>query len=366
MSLSTLSLAARLRLMALAVTLALLGLSAYTGFAFHASALEMRLSATRAVVQQSLTIAQHWQSQEAAGSLSRHQAQQRAIEEIRAIRYDGKEYVWVNDMTARMVAHPIKPELEGQDLSQSKDPSGKRLFVAFVETVQREGAGYVDYLWPKPGAQDPVPKRSYVAGFAPWGWVLGSGVYVDEVRAAALRFAMASLATALVLGALVLGFAQLMARDLQRRMKGALHVLQAMASGDLAQPVTAGRPDEIGRLLQAMEAMRGGLGRMVAQVRRGSDGIGSACAQIASGNADLANRTELTAGRLQDSAASMNELAGGVHASADSAASAHTLAAGAADVAQRGGEVVHRVVATMDEIHAGSRRIAEITGVIDG
>jgi methyl-accepting chemotaxis protein len=366
MSRFALTLAARLRLMALAVTLALLGLSAYTGLAFHDSALEMRLGATRAVVQQSLSIAQHWQQQESAGRLPRAQAQQRAIEEIRAIRYDGKEYVWINDMTPRMVAHPIKPELEGQDLSQNKDASGKHLFMEFVHTVQRDGAGYVDYLWPKPGAQEPVPKRSYVAGFAPWGWVLGSGVYVDEVRAAALRFAMASLATAVVLGVLVLVFAQLMARGLQRRMQGALQVLQGMAAGDLAQPVVVGRSDEIGRLLQAMEDMRGGLGRMVFQVRRGSDGIGSACAQIASGNADLANRTELTASRLQHSASSMHELANGVHASADSAASAHSLAASAADVAQRGGDVVHRVVATMDDIHAGSRRIAEITGTIDG
>jgi methyl-accepting chemotaxis protein len=101
-------------------------------------------------------------------------------------------------------------------------------------------------------------------------------------------------------------------------------------------------------------------------VRRGSDGIGSACAQIASGNSDLSQRTEQTAGRLQQSAAHMQELAGGVQASAESAASAHTLASDAVDAAQRGGEVVHRVVSTMDEIQAGSRRIAEITGTIDG
>ncbi|NML14847.1 methyl-accepting chemotaxis protein [Azohydromonas caseinilytica] len=366
MSKVVLSLAARLRLMALAVTLALLGLGAYTGVAFHDAALDLRLGATRAVVQQSLSIAQRWQEQEATGKVSRAQAQQHAMDEIRAIRYDGKEYVWINDMVARMVAHPIKPELEGKDMSQTQDPDGKRLFMEFVETVKRNGSGYVDYLWPKPGEQANSPKRSYVAGFAPWNWVIGSGVYTDEVRAAAWRFAAVSLATALVVGLVVLAFVQRMANGLQRRLDNAQQALQAIAGGDLTRPVSAGRADEIGRLLQALERMRQDLGRMVAQVRAGSDGIGGACAQIASGNADLASRTEQAASELQRSAASMQQLAGGVQASAESATSAHALAAGAADVAQRGGEVVHRVVATMDEIQAGSRRIAEITGTIDG
>jgi len=366
MSNSALSIASRLRLMALAVTLALLALAGYTGIAFHDSALEMRLSATRAVVAQSLAIAQRWQAQEAGGQLTRAQAQEKAMAEIRAIRYDGKEYVWINDMGPRMVAHPVKPELDGQDLSQQKDSTGKRLFVEFVETVRRDGAGYVDYQWPKPGAQENSPKRSYVAGFAPWGWVVGSGVYVDEVRAAAIRFATVSLATAVAVGVLVLLFVQRMASQLQRRLRGAQETLQAMAGGDLARPVQPGRGDEIGRLLQSLEAMRGQLGRMVAQVRSGSDGIGGACTQIAGGNADLAHRTEQTAGQLQQSAAHMHQLADGVQASAESAASAHTLATGAVDAAQRGGEVVNRVVTTMDEIQAGSRRIAEITGTIDG
>ncbi|WP_029001118.1 methyl-accepting chemotaxis protein [Azohydromonas australica] len=363
---SALSIASRLRLMALAVTLALLALAGYTGLSFHESALEMRLGATRAVVQQSLAIAQRWQAQEAGGQLTRAQAQEKAIGEIRAIRYDGKEYVWINDTGLRMVAHPIKPELENKDLSQLKDAAGKLFFAEMVDTVKRDGSGYVDYQWPKPGAQESSPKRSYVAGFAPWGWVVGSGVYVDEVRAAAIRFATVSLATAVAVGALVLLFVQRMASQLQRRLRGAQETLQAMASGDLARPVQAGRGDEIGRLLQSLEAMRGQLGRMVAQVRSGSDGIGGACSQIAGGNADLAHRTEETAGQLQQSAAHMHQLAGGVQASAESAASAHTLASGAVNAAQRGGEVVSRVVATMDEIQTGSRRIAEITGTIDG
>ena len=81
-----------------------------------------------------------------------------------------------------MVMHPYKPELEGKDLSDNKDPKGKRIFVEFVDTVKKQKAGFVDYMWPKPEVREPVPKISYVVGFDPWGWVIGSGIYVDDVN----------------------------------------------------------------------------------------------------------------------------------------------------------------------------------------
>ena len=102
---------------------------------------------------------------------------------IANLRYQKDDYFWINDLHARMVMHPIRPDLNGKDLTAFKDPNGKALFVAFVDVVKAKGAGYVDYLWPKPGAADPVPKVSYVQGFAPWGWLIGSGIYVDDVEA---------------------------------------------------------------------------------------------------------------------------------------------------------------------------------------
>jgi methyl-accepting chemotaxis protein len=363
---STLSLTNRLRLMALFVTLAILGLAAYNGMAFYQAALDTRLSATRAVVEQSLAIAQRYQAQEKSGQLPAAEAQAKAIAEIRAIRYEGKEYVWINDMAPRMIAHPIKPELDGKDLSDMKDPNGKKLFVEFVDTVKRNGSGHVDYLWPKPGSKDPEPKRSYVAGFAPWGWVIGSGVYVDEVRAAAVRFASISLAIGLVVGGLVLGMVQWLAGSMRRRLREAEAALQGIAAGNLTLKVDAGRLDEVGRLIQAVERTRHELGSLVSQVRQSTDSIATASGQIAQGNADLSSRTEQTASSLQQTASSMEQLTGTVRQTADSANTANQLASSAAQVARRGGEVVGQVVSTMDEINASSRKIADIIGVIDG
>jgi methyl-accepting chemotaxis protein len=107
------------------------------------------------------------QARERSGELSREQAQQLARETVAGMRYGGNEYFWINDMHPRVVMHPIKPELDGQDVSGTKDPNGKALFVAFVETVRRDGAGFVEYQWPRPGSSQPVDKLSYVKGLSP-------------------------------------------------------------------------------------------------------------------------------------------------------------------------------------------------------
>ena len=124
--------------------------------------------------------------QERKGLLSRDEAQQLAKNHIRGLRYgqDLKDYFWINDRHPRMVMHPYRPDLEGQDISTFADPAGKLLFVACVEMVRQNGAGFVDYQWQ--WMDDPtriVPKISYVMGFEPWGWILGSGIYVEDVHA---------------------------------------------------------------------------------------------------------------------------------------------------------------------------------------
>ena len=101
---------------------------------------------------------------------------------MKGLHYDGQEYFWIQDAQLRMVVHP-KADLIGQDLSGIADPTGKHLFVEVADQVKRTGAGFVPYMWPKPGADQPVEKISYVRGFEPWGWVIGSGVYTDDTLA---------------------------------------------------------------------------------------------------------------------------------------------------------------------------------------
>lgn len=153
--------------------------------AFERSLLERKREMIRELTNSAWSILASYEREIQAGLLSRAEAQQAAAERIRQLRYgpEGKDYFWLQDLTPRMIMHPYVPELEGRDLSSYEDERGARIFVEFAETVRRAGAGYVDYYWQ--WKDDPtltVPKESYVRGFEPWGWIIGTGLYTEDVR----------------------------------------------------------------------------------------------------------------------------------------------------------------------------------------
>ncbi|WP_024954925.1 cache domain-containing protein [Sulfurospirillum arcachonense] len=109
--------------------------------------------------------------------------QKKAKNVIAKLRYDnGKGYFWINDFKPNMIMHPIKPSLNGKDLSKSKDPTGKFLFNEMIKVASEKGKGVVNYMWPKPGFEKPQQKISYVEAFKEWGWIVGTGVYADDIE----------------------------------------------------------------------------------------------------------------------------------------------------------------------------------------
>jgi methyl-accepting chemotaxis protein len=158
----------------------------------------------------------------------------------------------------------------------------------------------------------------------------------------------------------------LITRSVVQPLRLAVEASRRVAEGDLASPITSTHRDEAGDLLRSLGTMQQALRRLVGEVRATTNGIGTASAEIASGNADLSVRTELTASSLQQTSSSMAQLTGTVNQTADSARIAHQLAGSASEVARRGGAAVSQVVATMAEISGDSNRIADIIGTIDG
>ncbi|MFB9952664.1 methyl-accepting chemotaxis protein [Rhizobium puerariae] len=205
-----------------------------------------------------LTVLKKYQALEASGSMTRDQAQAEAKAVISVMRYgNGTGYFWINDMTPRMVMHPIKPEMNGKDLSGDKDPNGKLLFVEFANTVKAQGKGFVDYYWPKPGFEEPVEKYSHVAGFEPWGWIVGTGVYVDDLHAM-FRSNAINFASIFGVGALVLiGGAAFVVRSVTGPIGRVKQVLQSIAAGEtgVAVPCTEER-NEIGDIARALVVLR--------------------------------------------------------------------------------------------------------------
>ncbi|MBW8844663.1 MAG: Cache 3/Cache 2 fusion domain-containing protein [Burkholderiales bacterium] len=173
---------------------------------------------------------------------------------------------------------------------------------------------------------------------------------------------------ALALTAVGLGFGLMwmMRRWVAQPLASLQRAVGAIADGDLSQPVSSNRNDEIGSLIQDTEGMRQRLAATIGTVRNSVDSIGTASTEIATGNLDLSQRTEQTASNLQNAASSMAELTGTVRQTADSARTANQLVQSAVSAATRGGEVVGQVVTTMDEINVASKKISDIIGTIDG
>ncbi|HEY9074964.1 MAG TPA: DUF294 nucleotidyltransferase-like domain-containing protein [Anaerolineaceae bacterium] len=147
-----------------------------------------------------------YERDERSGALTRTQAQEMAISRIAALRYgrEGKDYFWLQDMQPRIIMHPYRTDLNGQDVSNFTDPRGVRIFVAFADLVRRQNEGYIEYVWQwKDDPERLEPKESYVKGFQPWGWIIGTGLYIDDVNAEIARIERSLVLTSLGISAIV-------------------------------------------------------------------------------------------------------------------------------------------------------------------
>jgi len=320
--------------------------------------------------QMAASIAKEYGALAASHALSEEEAKKGALARIQALRYGETGYLVVFD-GEQVLMHPIKAALVGSKIAATRDPEGRQVYFDAIAATQagKDGGGYTEYLWAKPGAQQPVPKLTYTLAYKPWGWNIMTGLYIDDVNHAFYVKLGESALWLAVIGVALSVVVVLLTRNVERALGGdpayAAEVAQRIAGGDLGTEVTV-RPGDDASLMAAMKAMRDALAGIVTQVRSGTDLIATASSQIASGNLDLSSRTEEQASSLEETAASMEELTSTVKQSAENARQASALAESAAGVAGRGGEVVARVVDTMEDIKAASSKIVDIIGVIDG
>jgi len=178
---------------------------------FSTALLDRKRDAIRELANAAWSILAHYELQERTGAMTRTEAQGMARDRVGSLRYgpEGKDYFWLQDMHPRMVMHPYRRDLDGKDLSDFRDRAGHLIFLEFAALVRDHDEGYISYVWQwKDDPSRLAPKESYVKGFAPWGWIIGTGVYTEDVaretRAAMLGVVRVSLAVTLLVGLLLL------------------------------------------------------------------------------------------------------------------------------------------------------------------
>lgn len=152
---------------------------------FEMGLMDQKKEMIRELTNSAWSILAEFDQENKQDSMGLHEAQQAAIERIKNLRYgeEAKDYFWITDMYPRMIMHPYRPEMNGEDLTTYRDPKGKKLFVESVNKVKEQGSGYIDYMWQwKDDSLKIVPKLSYVKGFEPWGWIIGTGIYLEDVK----------------------------------------------------------------------------------------------------------------------------------------------------------------------------------------
>jgi methyl-accepting chemotaxis protein len=221
---------------------------------------QARRDQLRSVIDTAYGVVERQYKDAQEGRASVQDAQERAKAALRMVRYNKNDYIFVLDDALKTIVQGARPETEGSDQSKVTDPTGKYFGVELVKIGREQGSGYVDYWYAKPGANlnDASPKTSYVRRFEPWGWSIGTGVYIDDVAAQVRQTTMLAAGIGAVLLLVIGGIAMIVVRGLTRRL-GALSIaMTALSAGrtDTVLPETKGN-DEIDAMTKAVAVFRG-------------------------------------------------------------------------------------------------------------
>lgn len=311
-------------------------------------------------------------------SLSDAQKREHAAEILRAIRFEGSNYIFAYQYDGLNVVTAPMPEREGTNMIGTQAPDGAYIISDLID-VARQGGGYYSYPWEYPGTNSIEPKYSYAVSVPEFDWMLGAGVYVTDIEAAmagaearAAEELRRSIFNSIMLGILIFAAVAgvsiwLVRRTVNpiRRTADAMREI-ALGRGDLTRRLSVESRDEIGELANQFNAFASRMQDTLRDVRSRTRSVYQAADDIAQGSDELATRTEQAAANLQETSASMEEITATVNHSTESAEQANQLVQTTASVAREGETAMKSVERTMSDIDTSASRISEIITLIDG
>lgn len=354
---------------------------------------------TRHLVEAAYGVLEYWYAKQRSGLIDEATAKQEAATAIKALRYEGKEYFWLNDFSTpvpKMVMHPTVPALDGKVLDAEKfncatsmqagidgpviNTNGKNnLFVAFNEVADRAGSGYVTYDWPKPvtgggTTKELFPKMSFVKKFEGWNWVIGSGIYIDDIGDAVTARLLQDMAIAGGIAVLLLGFSLWQAGNIVRPLRATEAASRyAVSNNDFTRLVPISGNDEVGRVASAFNEMMSKLREIVQESYQSADAINNAAAGITIaageivGNAERqATSASATAVAIEEISSSLSETAANALESEKAAQAAVKDAGLAAGVTQDNLSGIRKVTAAINNSTEEVRRLSESSTQING
>ncbi|MEH6445221.1 MAG: methyl-accepting chemotaxis protein [Oceanospirillaceae bacterium] len=333
---------------------------------------------SKEIVMSASNIATHFYDQYKKGGISEAQARKSALEAISAMRYDDQNYVFISDLNAYMISHPIKPQLNGKDMSNTADPNGFKLFAQFAKLAKRQGSGIVTYYWPKPGFADPVEKITYINLMKEWGWVIGTGVYADDLDQIFYHELINAIILLSLIMPIILIVAVIISRNITRPIAQISEAMQRLAKGDFTVMTTYTSRDEIGHLAKSLNITTHALSDLIKQVegsclliKQSTQSAAATTVQTFDGINRQKDQTEALAAAVNEMSLSAQEVAQTANLTADHSRSANSAA-------QQGREIVESTIGrinlvssemqsllvTMEQLQQDTEEVETILNVI--
>ena len=349
------------------VLIALLGITALAIQEIRAGLTLERTEQSRRIVETAISLIQAGAEAARQGQLSEADAQRNVLAQLQALRYDGDNYVWVQTAEPRVVLHPTQPKLNGSHVGDLADPNGIHLFRRFAELAQATRGGMLEYSWPRPGASAPTAKIGYVAPAQAWGWIVGTGTWIDDIDAAALtRTRPLMIGAGLIVFALALTFI-VITHQLRRGLDGAKDVLNGLTRGHWHVTVPNLGRNEIGELLACIGVMRNNVHELIGELRQQIADISAhalelekqvqASAQAAAQQSAATDAIAATSEQLSSSSHEVEQASAGVRERAE-AATRQSLSSVAAV-----GKLIQDMRAIADAVNRVDTAMGELDGV---
>lgn len=327
--------------------LGMTGISSYSLVTSRHDLLQEKELKTRHLVESAHSVIEGYYKLAKDGKMTEQDAKSLAISTVKSMRYEGKEYFWINDMHPTMIMHPMKPELDGKDLSESKDPNGKKLFIEFVETVKKGGSGYVYYLWPKPGLSEPVEKVSFVKGFEPWGWIVGSGIYIDDLHQIFMNSLIRYLIIAAILILVIVTVSSFIRRGIVRRIHQIQEQVKVLSEGNMTVDCSIPGKDEISDICLHVNTMKGSLSNILNDIIRSISVVICSAFEVKKNATNILESSNALSGATSENASAVSQMSEVISELAQTASHAAELSERASREAQSGSEKSNKSIEAM-------------------
>ncbi|MCP9758014.1 methyl-accepting chemotaxis protein [Aquitalea sp. S1-19] len=321
--------------------------------------------------ESALTIIQSYEKAAASGQMPLAEAQTRAKAAVMSSRYGEDGYFFILDGKMNFVAHPVKPQLAGSSMFALKTPDGRSLGDIFSQAMRENAAVY--YPWPKPGSDEPVEKVSVVLKSAGWGWIVGTGIYTDEINADVQGHAIEQGIALLILILLLCGLVWKISSNIISQLGGepayARQVVRDIAAGRLQTQVKLNAGDH-DSLLAGIASMQNDLRSMVGQVVSASEELAGTVGELSSHVAQVAGRASQQSAAASAMAVSVEQMTQSVGVLSGNAEQARLLGARSGEFSREGGAVVRDAADEMREINkkvdVASGTLSSLAGDVSG